>query len=52
MSGLIERLVAPLTLQESVLAPPGATMDGSALKLVITGAPELLDDSTSGSSTL
>jgi hypothetical protein len=50
--GLIERLVAPLTLQERVLAPPEATVDGLALKLAITGAPALPADTTNGSSTV
>src|SRR4029079_10783504 len=50
--GLIERLVAPVTLQARVLAPPAATVDGLALKRAMRGAPVLADDITSGSSTV
>jgi hypothetical protein len=35
----MEREVAPVTLHDRVEIPPGATEEGEAVKLAITGAP-------------
>jgi hypothetical protein len=37
MPGLMLRLLAPVTLQERILVPPGLMVVGSAVKLRIAG---------------